>query len=366
MTGWERVRQSLDGQTLLALAPGYDFRYVAGWSPIADERPTWLLLGAEAAMLLVPAVNADEAKRHVAELPLTLCSYPDGSGLDSMLKPLSARWTGSSRQRLLLSDGARFDHAWNLLDWARRQGWETGLASEVMGAVRLIKTPAEQEALARAQQANDCGMAAGLAALAPGITEIELAEVIRKAFLDAGADAAAFILVAFGEHTAYPHHQPTTTALMPGPVLLDIGCYRAGYASDMTRMAYFGTPSKQFGDRLRQVEEAVAAALAAATVGRACADVDQAARSVLKKYGAADRFVHRTGHGIGLEVHERPSVDAGNPEVIAAGMAFSIEPGIYYPGEFGIRLEEVVLMQADGPRILSQRSRDLFVQDSVL
>lgn len=361
MDAWVRVRSDLDKTTRLAIGPGFDFRYLAGWSPLPDERPTWLVVGSGAAALVIASVNADEAEHRLSGRGIQFFPYNDGEPVAPLLKR-ALDHTGAGAGTLLLSDDARFDHARMWLDLAQAATLRVGLASDVLRPLRRVKAPEEQEKLSLAQRACDRGMEAGLSALAPGITEVELAAVINRAFLEAGADRAAFILVAFGEHTAYPHHTPGPARLTRGPVLLDIGCYRDGYASDMTRMAYWGgPPDRRFGECLGFVEEAVRGALAAVAPGVPCEAVDRAARDVLTRRGVGDRFVHRTGHGIGLEVHEPPSVAAGDLTVLEPGMAFSIEPGVYFPGEFGIRLEEVVVVEEHGGRILSQIPRALFV-----
>ena len=236
------------------------------------------------------------------------------------------------------------------------------LASEIMARLRMQKDDEERRLLQESQRINDQAMLAAYEAMRPGMTELELADVIRRAFIANGADKEAFIIVAAGEHSALPHHSPTTTVLTEGPVLLDIGCYYQGYASDMTRVAYLGQPTEKFLAVHHLVEQAVQAAHQTARPGTPAEEVDRAARRVIAEGGFGPQFVHRVGHGIGLSVHEPPSVMETNTLPLPENAAFSIEPGIYLPGEFGVRLEEVVLNRPDGAEILSKVSRDIFVK----
>lgn len=352
----ENVQSDLSRDIALALAPGDDFRYAAGWSPLGDERLTFLLIGRERATLVIASVNAEEA---VAHLPsgFPIVRFTDDEG------PLEGLRRAVSRlgvSRYLVSDDARFAHAEIFREVV---GGKLGLASEIMAPLRMQKDEEEVRLLEESQRINDLAMRAGYEAMRPGMTELELADVIRRAFIAHGADREAFIIVAAGAHSALPHHSPTDTVLTEGPVLLDIGCYYRGYASDMTRVAYLGTPSDQFRAVHRLVEEAVQAAHRTARPGVEAEAVDRAARAVITDGGYGPQFVHRVGHGIGLSVHEPPSVMEGNSLPLPTNAAFSIEPGIYLPGEFGVRLEEVVVNRPRGAEILSRIPRDIYVKD---
>ncbi|MBX5466062.1 MAG: Xaa-Pro peptidase family protein [Firmicutes bacterium] len=352
----ERLRERLARWPGMAacLVPGVDFLYLLGWSPVVDERPTFLMVGPKGVALAVPALNAARAEQVLGEAGRVFAwTDGEGPGQATAAALTTCGWQGG---RLAFSDAGRFDHAVLLEAVA---GVRLERASPILRPLRLIKDAAEQAQLAHSARLCDRGMEAGLKALRLGITEQEVAEAVRQGFLLAGADSPAFILVAFGPNTAEPHHQPDGTRLGPGPVLLDIGCYHAGYASDMTRMAYWGEPTPAFREAFATVEAAVEAGLSAVGPGKPCEAVDQAARSVIRAQGMAERFVHRTGHGIGLEVHEAPDIVEGNREEQAVGMAFSVEPGVYFPGAFGIRLEEVVLVHEGGGRVLSRLPRDL-------
>nr|WP_207711528.1 M24 family metallopeptidase [Sulfobacillus harzensis] len=341
--------------TVLALAPGDDFRYAAEWSPLGDERLTFLLVGKEGARLVIASVNAEEAVAHLPD-GFSIARFSDDEGPVTALKDAVKNFHGS---RFLVSDDARFAHAQILADVVEGS---LGLASTMMAELRMQKDEEEIRLLAESQRINDLAMQAGYEAMRPGMTELELADVVRRAFIAHGADREAFIIVAAGAHSALPHHTPTDTKLEEGPVLFDIGCYYHGYASDMTRVAYLGTPSQKFRQVHQLVEQAVQSAHRTARPGVPAEEVDRAARRVIDQGGYGPQFVHRVGHGIGLSVHEPPSVMEGNTLPLPVNAAFSIEPGIYLPGEFGVRLEEVVVNRPGGAQILSQVPRDIFVK----
>ncbi len=342
----------------LAVVPGNDFRYLMGWSPLPDERLAVLWLTREHSVLLINGVNAEEAKAKLGpEVEVLRFDDADDPGLAVQR---AIQHLGPSAKAVHLSDDARFDHSQILRD-ALSANTVWGLASRYLAPMRMAKDPEEIEALARSQAINDAVMRRAFAALRPGIREIELADMIKRAFVEEGADRDAFVIVAYGAHAAHPHHAPDRTPLTEGPVLLDIGCFKDGYASDMTRMAYVGEPSSRYLDIHALVEAASRRGIAAVHPGAQVGEVDKASRRVIEAAGLGAHFVHRTGHGIGLEVHERPSVTAENQEPMRVGMAFSIEPGIYLPNQFGVRLEEVVIVEEDGARVLSEISREVYV-----
>lgn len=340
---------------VLALAPGDDFRYAAGWSPMPDERLTFLIIGPTAVRLVIASVNAEEAITHLQGI-LPIDRFTDAAGPGDVLAQAVAEQNGLT---WLISDDARFDHGRILAEVVGRQ---PGLASDVLAPLRMKKDDEEVRLLAECQHINDLAMQAGYDAMHVGMTELELADVIRQSFIANGADKEAFIIVAAGEHSALPHHSPTVTVIGEGPVLLDIGCYYHGYASDMTRVAYLGHPTEEFQRVHGLVDQAVRAAQQAAKPGALAQTVDRAARHVITEAGYGEAFVHRVGHGIGLSVHEPPSVAEGNTLPLPENAAFSIEPGIYLPGRFGVRLEEVAINRKGGAKFLSRVTRNIYVK----
>lgn len=347
-----RARMRDTGTDLLALAPGAHLRWLLGFAPHPDERLCLLLVSQEAAGFVMPALNATDARQHT-DLPFA--EWADAEGPAQALSAMLAQVCPAPR-RLSLDETMRADHALMLLD--RFPAAARGLAVEV-AALRLIKQADELDSLAENARIADLAQQAVRAALRPGVTESEMAQVARDAFAAHGA-RCEFAILAFGPNSAYPHHHSGGRMLAPGdPVLIDIGGRKGAHVSDITRMAVLGEPPEGYDAVHAVVDAAVQAALAAVRPGVPAMAVDAAARGVIEAAGFGAYFTHRTGHGLGTEVHEGPYMTSTNPQILEEGMVFTIEPGIYLPGRFGIRLEEVAVVTATGGRILSGLSRAL-------
>ncbi|MDS0298435.1 Xaa-Pro peptidase family protein [Halogeometricum sp. S1BR25-6] len=237
-----------------------------------------------------------------------------------------------------------------------------GLASEALAPLRVRKDEAELDALRRAGAAADAAMdrVRELGSDAVGMTEAELAADIETYLADAGGDGTAFeTVVGAGDHGAMPHYRRGDREIRAGdPVVLDFGTRVDGYPSDQTRTVVFdGDPSAEFREVHEVVREAQAAAVAAVEPGIAAEAVDRAAREVIEAAGYGERFVHRTGHGVGLDVHEEPYVVAGNDRELEPGMVFSVEPGVYLPDRFGVRIEDLVVVTDEGCERLNDSDR---------
>lgn len=344
------------GTTLTALAPGAHMHWVLGYHPHPDERPTYLLVGPESAAMVVPSVNAQDIGSRV-DLPLHVWADEDGPSA-AVGSALVAVLPGGA-VRVSLDETMRADAALLLLD--QLNAAERTFATETVGALRMRKDDAEFTALKSAASAADHAMQAGFAALRPGLTESQVADAIRAGFAQKNTPSA-FCLVASGPNGAFPHHSTGDRVLQVGDaVVIDIGGTTAGFPSDMTRMAHVGRAPDGYDDVHAVVERALLAAMAAARPGVMAKSVDKAARNVIAQAGYGEYFVHRTGHGLGLEVHEPPYLTATSETILQEGMVFSIEPGIYIPDRFGIRLEEIVILRKDGPEILSSLPRAAFV-----
>lgn len=235
-------------------------------------------------------------------------------------------------------------------------------ASPIVDTVRACKSPDEAQKMRESSKINDAVMDRLVAYIKEGMTELELADIIKNIFVECGADKAGFAIVAFGANAADPHHRNDNTRLKSGDcVLIDMGCVKNGYYSDMTRTFFFKTVS----DRQREVYDLVlkanldAEAMVAPGV-RFC-DIDMAARDVITQGGYGPRFIHRLGHSIGMNEHEAGDVSSANTDPVLPGMTFSIEPGIYLPGEFGVRIEDLVLVTEDGCELLNYNPKELTV-----
>ncbi|MCO6391748.1 M24 family metallopeptidase [Aliihoeflea aestuarii] len=351
----EKLRRRMEetGTDLVAVGPSSHMAYLTGVDPHGDERPVFFMVSKSYAGFLMPVLNADAA-RQATDLPMV--TWADSDGPDAALGELLAA-TGVDRNAasIVLDEMMRADFALLLLDalpGARRR-----FAGDTVSHLRARKDGAEYLLLKESARLNDRAMQAGYAALRPGVTELEVAGAIRDFFRENGA-TPLFTLVCFGANGAFPHHHTGGTALKEtDAVLLDIGGKLGGYPSDMTRVAHMGSPSGEFTNVHAVVNRAVEAALAAARPGVRASAVDAAARSVIEAAGYGEYFLHRTGHGLGLDTHEPPYITGTSDTILEEGMVFSIEPGIYLPDRFGIRLEEIVILRADGPEILSALPR---------
>jgi Xaa-Pro aminopeptidase len=246
-------------------------------------------------------------------------------------------------------------------------------ASEVMGPLRAVKDATEVEALRRAAAAADRVAAAlqqGQVRLA-GRTELEVSRDLSERLIEEGHRRVNFAIVGSGPNGASPHHDAGTRVIAPGDLIVcDFGGEWAapgeevGYCSDITRTVAVGEPRAEVRDRYAVLQAAQVAAVAAARPGSSAAEVDDAARGIIDEAGYGDAFIHRTGHGIGIEEHEDPYIVAGNRTVLVEGHAFSVEPGLYFPGRFGMRLEDIVVVGPDGPEALNQADHDLVVVEA--
>jgi Xaa-Pro aminopeptidase len=242
-----------------------------------------------------------------------------------------------------------------------------GLASSIVGPLRAVKDAEEVDLLRRAAHAADRVVGQIAAGRLIGRTESDVAREVRERLVAEGHDEAAFAIVASGPNSASPHHEPGERQIGAGEaIVLDIGGLLDGYASDITRTLWVTgddgpAPEPEFARLYEVLQRAQEAGRAAVSAGIACQQIDVAARSVIDDAGFGPNFIHRTGHGIGLEVHEDPYLVAGNEAPLTVGNAFSVEPGIYLEGRYGARIEDIVVCAAEGPDELNQAARELMV-----
>jgi Xaa-Pro aminopeptidase len=350
----EKMRKT--GTDLVALGPGSHMQWLVGFFPHPDERPCLLLIGPEKEAFLMPALNAEGSREHT---DIAFHAWSDEQGPDAALTETLAAVGASEAKLVALDETMRADFALLLL--GALPGAQHTFLADTVGALRMRKDAAEFAALKANAGIADRAMKAAFANLRPGVSENELAEIIKAEFGAAGA-APAFWIVGGGPNGAFPHHHAGERRFEEGDaVVIDIGGRNGGYPSDITRMAVVGRPPEGYGQIHTIVERAVQAALKAARPGVRAKEVDAAARRVIDDAGYGEYFVHRTGHGLGVDIHEPPYITATSETVLEEGMVFSIEPGIYLPGQFGLRLEEIVILREDGAEILSSLPRDLHV-----
>jgi Xaa-Pro aminopeptidase len=352
-----REKMAATGTGLVAIGPGSHMDWVVGFHPHPDERPCLLLIGPERHTFLMPALNA-EGSREATDIAFFNWSDAEGpeAALSAALDDIGAMAPG----KVALDETMRADFALLLID-ALPADTARCFTPETLGALRMRKDEAEYRKLKMNAGIADRAMQAAFARVRPGMTENELAAEIRSHFVSEGA-SPQFWIVGAGGNGAFPHHSASDRVIVEGDaIVIDIGGRKQGFPSDITRMAVVGQPPEGYGQIHSIVEKAVQAALKAARPGVMAKEVDAAARGVIEAAGYGAYFVHRTGHGLGIDIHEPPYVTATAETVLDEGMVFSIEPGIYLPGRFGIRLEEIVILRQDGPEILSGLPRDVHV-----
>jgi Xaa-Pro aminopeptidase len=346
------------GLTGLVITPGYDLRYLVGSRAQTLERLTALVLPVSGdPTVVVPRLELAALKGSaVAELGLAVRDWVDG---EDPYQLVSAA-LGGGPAATAVTDSMPALH---LLPLADVLGVLPVLATGVLRELRMVKEECEVDALRKAGAAIDRVHARVPEFLRPGRTEADVAADIAEAIVAEGHSEVAFIIVGSGPHAADPHHGYSDRELREGDVVVvDIGgAYEPGYHSDSTRTYSIGEPGADVAQQYSVLQRAQRAALDAVRPGVTAQQVDAAARDVLAGAGLAEFFVHRTGHGIGLSVHEEPYIVAGNDVPLAAGMAFSVEPGIYFPGRWGARIEDIVVVTEDGALAVNNRPHELIV-----
>jgi D-alanyl-D-alanine dipeptidase len=233
-------------------------------------------------------------------------------------------------------------------------------AAPILSTLRAVKDDDEIELLQRAARGADEAFRHLAESRLEGLREEEVAVLLGSLLRENGHDTVAFTIVGSGPNGASPHHEPGARPIRAGdPVVLDFGGRVGGYCSDISRTVCVGEPPKGFEEIYEVVREAQETAFQAVRPGIRATEIDAAARSVIESAGYGERFIHRTGHGIGLEEHEAPWIASDNEQALEPGMCFSIEPGIYLEGRFGVRIEDIVTVTDDGAQRLNRATREL-------
>jgi Xaa-Pro dipeptidase len=329
--------------------------YLTGFHAEPYERLMALAVRPDRATLIVPALEREKAAGHAADRA-EIASWRDGEDAYALVQAAleGCANLGVEKEHLSLQ-------AAELL---RARTSVRGLIdiSPELRRVRRIKNQTELEKLARAAAITDAVGEEIIERLRPGQTELEVSVMIGAAIGAHGGTLSFESLVQSGPNSALPHMRPTGRKLSAGDfVLLDFGAALDGYKADTTRMAVVGEPGEKHAEIHRLVLAAHDAAIAAVRAGTTTGAVDAAARQLIDAAGMGDRFFHRTGHGLGLEAHEDPSLDPGSTTVLEAGMVFTIEPGIYIPGWGGVRIEDDVAVERSGCSLLTKADRSLRV-----
>ncbi len=354
-----RAARAVEGAGLagLLVTPGADLAYLTGHTPPPLERLTLLrIVPGRDALLLVPALERPAAASAPGIDDVELVPWSDGED------PYR-----SAARRLDAGTYAISDQAWAAHLLALEAATEGTVRCEPAGRVlpplRMVKDEEEIGALREAAHAADDAFGEVTGLPFAGRRELELAADLERLLRERGHRSVEFTTVGSGPNGASPHHHAGERRIEPGDaVVMDFGgVMGSGYCSDIARTVFVGEPTDEHRRVYGIVRAAQQAAFEAVRAGVPAQEVDRAARSVIAEAGHADDFLHRTGHGIGLEVHEPPYIVEGNAEPLRPGMTFSDEPGIYVAGRFGVRIEDQVVVTDDGAERLNEADRDLMV-----
>lgn len=339
-----------EGLAGAVFAPTDQMRYLTGWAEHGHERLIGLFLPAEGEpAFVVPSMNAGQAKENKAGIPNVL-PWSDETGWHGTVGSLLSKWNLNGKG-LAIDDELLSVHLLAIQNLA--SGTPCKPAGDLMATLREIKSADELALMEKSGAVTDAVYQEALGSLRPGVTELEVQDAIGIAYKKRGTKPA-FALVCFGPNSAIPHHHTGDAKLNQGDVvILDIGCILDDYSSDITRTVAFGQPKPEAFKVYETVDRAFRAAFDHVKPGVSCESVDAAARGVITEAGYGEYFIHRTGHGIGLSTHEPPYIVNGNGRLLKAGMCFSDEPGIYLPGRFGVRIENIVTVEAAGARFLN-------------
>jgi Xaa-Pro aminopeptidase len=348
----------------MLIGVGSDLRYLTGYEAMPLERLTLLVLvPGRPPFIVVPRLERGAAEAGL-RTPVEIVTWDETDDPYALAVGGIGAVHGA---QVAVSDTMLAMHLLRLQAALGRRV-HTELASPVLRELRMRKDPDEIALLTLAAHAADRVVARIAEGRLIGRTEADVAREVRDALIEEGHDQGLFAIVGSGPNSASPHHEASQRVIRAGePIVLDIGGTLGGYGSDVTRTLWVtgGDPANGPDERFRHLFGVLQAAQAAATAvvrpGVACEAVDATARRIIDAEGYGEAFFHRTGHGIGLEGHEDPYLVAGNDLPLEAGMAFSIEPGIYLVGEYGARIEDIVVCGEDGPIVLNEAPRELLV-----
>jgi Xaa-Pro aminopeptidase len=345
--GSELAQHKVEALLITALP---NVRYLSGFT---GSNGTVLLTGERAVLFTDPRYQTQAPLE--CDCDVKIAKGPVLAEALKLLKKLGVKRVGFERNR------ASFE----TYDYLKREATGVKLAGlpGLVERLRMVKSPVEIATIKASVELNSAALEQALATFRPGTTEIDMAAEIEYRMRRLGADGPAFeTIVASGSRSALPHAHPTATAAANDQLLLiDMGAFVAGYASDMTRTFAVGRISSKAKRIYRAVLESQLAAIDSVKAGIPASSVDRAARSVLRRHGFEKMFIHSTGHGLGLEIHEGPRIGRKEATRLEAGMAITIEPGVYIEGFGGVRIEDTVVVTDTGCQVLTPTKKDLLV-----
>jgi Xaa-Pro aminopeptidase len=347
------------GYDALLVGPSPDMEYLSGLVLHPDERFKVLVCFRDGRLCAVSPKLYVEQMRNALGDAVEMVVWDDAEWFEKKTVAAFEKW-GLRNGRIAVNEGIR---AVDMLNLQERFAATFGDGHFVGEEARLRKDAEEIHRMRRAGQIADAALEALTKEIRPGVTERTLAKRLEELLLEKGATDLSFgCIVAFGANGAYPHYNGGGAVLREkDSVLIDFGCKFEGYCSDTTRTFFVGNPTEEERYIYETVLEANLAGEAACAEGAVAQDIDRAARGVIAKAGFGEYFISRTGHGIGVAIHENPYIREGNTQMLERGMAFSVEPGIYIPGKIGVRIEDVMVLTDEGPEPMSHFPKELTV-----
>ncbi len=341
-----KLRQTLTehGLDAILISQPENRRYLSGFTGSAG----WLLISADRAVLATDFRYYEQVAREAPDFELAKIKDEFRKLLPDLLADLGARRLGFESQHVTVDQLSTWNEACTGAEWVPLK--------DTVEAIRAVKDETEIEALRRSVALTDAAFAHLLTVIKPGMTEQEAAWEIEAYMRTHGASKVAFdLIVAAGPNGALPHARASSRAIGPGePIVVDIGCTVDGYCSDMTRTFCLGQPNPRYLEVWNIVLKAQETAEANIRAGMSGVEADTLARSVIEQAGYGEQFGHGLGHGVGLAIHEKPGASRLSKDTLVAGMSLTVEPGIYLPGEFGVRLEDLVIIRENGVEVLTR------------
>ncbi|MHA1744781.1 MAG: M24 family metallopeptidase [Promethearchaeota archaeon] len=335
---------------------GQNFQYTFGLDAHLSERLVLAVIPKDQPpKIILPSFEKGNFSKHTPMSADRLIGWEETENPFEMVKTLFEK-TNLLEKNVVVSPQMPYSFFSRIQNQVPSVKFSDGLS--LFENLRMKKTANELQYLRKASELSAQGIELGFENLREGITELELATIIRQFYTEQGTDKEPFCIVQFGKNAANPHAGPSSRTLRKGDiVLIDAGMTHHGYWGDITNTTFFGEPTEEFLKCYAIVEKANEAGVQAAKVGASGADVDRAARSVIEASGYGEYFLSRTGHGIGLDVHESPYIISTNNSPLELNNVFTVEPGIYIAGKFGIRIEDDVIAQPEAGERLSSPTR---------
>lgn len=356
----EKLSKQIDqlGIDAILIGPSKDLEYITGFLSQEDERFQGLfILRNGQYFYIAPKLNAEEME-HILEKSIKIYSWDDGEGFVNSIKGALIE-NDLLQKKIAVNSGIRGTDLLEMIEIFRGE-FVNGVP--IIEDSRVIKTKEEIAHLKKAGRMADEVMEALTSFIKPGMKEKDIKKKIIELFLAKGSEAAFEPIVASGPNSSKPHYNQDERRIQEKDVIiLDLGCRYKGCCSDISRTFFIGEATEEEKQIYQIVLEANQAGKEAVKEEVTAAYIDRQARSIIHKAGYGEYFFNRVGHGIGFSVHEAPYIREGNPQIIKKGMAFSIEPGIYLPGKFGIRVEDIVVVGEEGPEVMNDFERNIIV-----